>query len=218
MINIALTGKEKLLGIDLPSFAKRSTDFTFHTISNSIWDILNKVREKNIPDINIVLIHLYRLSLKELSGIKFLHDNYPDIKIIGFSYHPDLHLIRLTISMGASAYCCLNDNDNILEHTIRETCKNGQVLNQYVKKEFFSEDFDPYATSLINSGKIISKIEAQLLALIPTDYTYKQIADIVKLSPKTVDRHREILFQKLNIKSRQGLTLFAIKYGFFNIK
>lgn len=218
MINIALTEKEELLGLVLPSFAKRWTYFTFHTITSSIWDITKNIKEQNIFDINIVLIHLNSISLKELSGIKFLHDNYPSIKIIGFSNHPDLHLIRLTISMGASAYCCLNDHDNILEYTIRETRKNGKVLNQYVKKEFFSVDFHPNAISLIISGKKISSIESQILTLIPTDFTYKEIADIVNLSPKTIDRHREILFEKLNIKSRQGLAVFAIKHGFFEIK
>lgn len=57
--------------------------------------------------------------------MKHFHINYPHIKIIGISMHPDFHLIRLIISMGASAYCCLNDDDDILEQTIRETHKNG---------------------------------------------------------------------------------------------
>jgi len=131
--------------------------------------------------------------------------------------HPDFHLIRLIISMGASAYCCLNDDDDILEQTIRETHKNGQVVNKYVQKEFFSENFNPYEISTMIGGKNISKTEARILSLIPTDYTYKQIADIVNLSPRTIDRHREILFQKLNIKSRQGLVLFAIKHGLFKL-
>ena len=218
MINIAFADREKLLGIVLPSLYKQWKLISFNTVTISIWEIFNKIKLGSIVDIHIVLVHLQGLSLKELSGIKHFHDKYPHIKIVGISSHPDLHLIRLSISMGASAYCCLSDHDDTLEQTILETHKSGHVVNKYVKKEFFCLDFNPYAISLFISGINISKTQAQILALIPTDFTYKQIANKINLSPKTIDRHREILFEKLNIKSRQGLALFAVKHGFFEIK
>ena len=45
------------------------------------------------------------------------------------------------------------------------------------------------------------------------DLTYKEIADYMKISPKTADRYRDELFKKLNVNSRAGLLLYEIETG-----
>mgnify|MGYP003500981191 FL=1 len=47
--------------------------------------------------------------------------------------------------------------------------------------------------------------------------TYREIADKMFLSPKTVDNYRDSVFSKLNIKNRIGLVLFAIKKGIYKV-
>ena len=51
-----------------------------------------------------------------------------------------------------------------------------------------------------------------------TEQTYKEIADVMCLSPRTIDGYREDLFKKLNITSRTGLAMYAIKAGIVNVK
>ena len=53
--------------------------------------------------------------------------------------------------------------------------------------------------------------EIQFLKLACTEKTYKEIAQEMHLSPKTIDGYRESLFEKLDVKSRVGLVIFAIK-------
>ncbi|MBD0288749.1 MAG: helix-turn-helix transcriptional regulator, partial [Flavisolibacter sp.] len=63
---------------------------------------------------------------------------------------------------------------------------------------------------------IISQLnekEIQFLKLCCTEMTYKEIADVMHVSPRTVDDYRDKLFEKLNVKNRVGLVLFAIKNG-----
>jgi DNA-binding CsgD family transcriptional regulator len=50
-----------------------------------------------------------------------------------------------------------------------------------------------------------------LLSMVCTELTYKEIADKMNVSPRTVDGYRDILFDKLNVKTRVGLCMFAIK-------
>ena len=59
----------------------------------------------------------------------------------------------------------------------------------------------------------LSDREAEFLKLAATELTYKEIAEQMHLSPRTIDGYRDALFEKLNIKSRVGLVLFAIKNG-----
>ena len=55
--------------------------------------------------------------------------------------------------------------------------------------------------------------EITFLKLACTELTYKEIADKMILSPRTIDGYRDDLFEKLNIKTRVGLVMYAIKNG-----
>jgi len=59
----------------------------------------------------------------------------------------------------------------------------------------------------------LNEREIEFLKLASTELTYKQIATQMHLSPRTIDGYRDALFEKLNVKSRIGLVLFAIKNG-----
>ena len=59
----------------------------------------------------------------------------------------------------------------------------------------------------------LSENEMTFLKLASTDMTYKEIATMMKISPRTVDNYRDALFIKLNVKSRVGLAMVAIRHG-----
>ena len=59
--------------------------------------------------------------------------------------------------------------------------------------------------------------ELQFLKLACTERTYKEIAEQMNLSPKTIDGYRDTLFKKIGIKSRTGLVIFAVKNGYFEV-
>ena len=63
----------------------------------------------------------------------------------------------------------------------------------------------------------LNEREIQFLKLTCTELTYKEIAEKMFLSPRTIDGYRDDLFQKLNIKTRVGLVMYAIKNGIVNI-
>ena len=65
--------------------------------------------------------------------------------------------------------------------------------------------------SLNKEKEQLKDTEITFLKLICTELTYKEIADKMHLSPKTIDGYRDQLFLKLNVKNRIGLVLFAIK-------
>ena len=59
--------------------------------------------------------------------------------------------------------------------------------------------------------------EMTFLKLACTEKTYKEIADEMHMSPKTIDGYREALFEKLEVKSRVGLVLYAIKNNIYRL-
>ena len=63
----------------------------------------------------------------------------------------------------------------------------------------------------------LNEREIIFLKLVCTELTYKEIAEKMFLSPRTIDGYRDDLFQKLNAKTRVGLVMYAIKNGIVNI-
>jgi len=59
--------------------------------------------------------------------------------------------------------------------------------------------------------------EIEFLKLACTEMSYKEIAEKMFLSPRTIEGYRDSLFEKLNLRSRVGLVLFAIKNGIVNV-
>jgi len=64
---------------------------------------------------------------------------------------------------------------------------------------------------------ILSENEISFLKLAATDLTYKEMAQKMQISPRTVDNYRDALFLKLNVKSRVGLAMYAVKSGIVTI-
>jgi DNA-binding CsgD family transcriptional regulator len=64
----------------------------------------------------------------------------------------------------------------------------------------------------------LSARELTFLNYCCSEMTYKEIADVMEITSRTVDGYREALFAKLNIKSRIGLVIFAIKTGVYKIQ
>ena len=70
-------------------------------------------------------------------------------------------------------------------------------------------------TGKSTSELFLKEVEIKLLKLICTEMTYKEIADVMNTSPKSVDGYRDNLFVKLNVKNRIGLVLYAIKNKYY---
>jgi two-component system invasion response regulator UvrY len=59
--------------------------------------------------------------------------------------------------------------------------------------------------------------ELEFLKLACTECTYKEIAERMYLSPRTIDGYRDTLFEKLNVKTRVGLVLYAVRNGIVSL-
>lgn len=65
---------------------------------------------------------------------------------------------------------------------------------------------------------LLNDQEKQFLKLACSEMTYREIAEIMCRSPRTIDAYRDSLFEKLNVRSRTGLVLYAIRNGIVPIK
>lgn len=162
----------------------------------------------NIPD--IVLMDVQMPIVNGIDATKWLSDNKPNVKVLALTMDNEEETILKMLRAGAKGYLLKDIHPSVLHKAIDETIKKGFYYT------------DQVSDTLLHADKVESKPlkkvalkprELELLKYACQEMTYKQIAEKMFLSPKTVDGYRERLFVKLDVKSRIGLVLYAIKEG-----
>jgi DNA-binding NarL/FixJ family response regulator len=159
--------------------------------------------ETVIPD--IVLLDVNMPIMDGIETMKWTKINHPDLKVLALSVNDDEDTIMKMITNGAKGYLLKDTHPNTFRIALLEVYNKGFYYSEMVSG-FLIHKLDG------NHNKItLKEREVEFIKLACTEKTYKEIAEGMCLSPKTIDGYRENLFQKLEIKTRIGLVLYAIK-------
>lgn len=169
---------------------------------------IDSLVEKSLPDIALIDINMPQMNGYETT--EYLSLNYPQIKTLALSVEDNEESIIKMLRCGAKGYI-LKDTDTVNFRTALEIVRD----KGYYHSELVSNTL---LRSLHKANGTVQKIsiqfqarEEEFLELACSELTYKEIAEKMCLSPRTIDGYRENLFIKLELKSRVGLVLFAIK-------
>jgi DNA-binding NarL/FixJ family response regulator len=166
-----------------------------------------KICSKLVPDVLVMDI-----AMPGLNGIEAaiqIHKSNPKIKIIGLSMHSTKQFIQGMFRAGAFGYLLKDgDADELI------TAITTVMLN----KRYLSKDIDQEFLNLLKKGenlegKELSHREKEVLQLIAEGNSSKRIGEILFLSPKTVDVHRNNIMKKTDLYSIPELTKYAIQKG-----
>jgi DNA-binding NarL/FixJ family response regulator len=185
-------------------------------------DGLELVRQKK-P--NVVILDI---SLPDVSGLDLcplLLEASPDSKIIFLSMHDQDTYIRRALSSGAMGYVLKSDNPDRLLVAIDSVIHGkhflSQEVNETVIKGFLNKGegagAGPAAKQASSLPAGLSNRELQVLQMILGGAGNKKIAELLCLSPKTVEKHRANIVEKTKARTPMSLLRFAIKNNLVNI-
>jgi two-component system, NarL family, invasion response regulator UvrY len=212
MIQIALADDHAILRKGVAELISKFDNMTVAFEASNGRDLLAKISQQNrVPDVFILDINMPQMNGYETA--QELKKKYPQCKILALSmYDNELNIIKMLRS-GANGYV-LKDTDPIeLREAIQQIHEHGFYYSDLVTGRVLRMLQTPDG----KTADILSEKETQFLALCCSEYTYKEIAETMSLSPRTIDGYRESLFVKLDIKSRTGLAIYAIKTGIVNV-
>lgn len=161
------------------------------------------------PD--IVLMDIAMPLLNGLEATRKIRRTMPNIRVLVLTMHDDEEYIRQILATGAMGYILKDTAARDLLGAIRSVYKGEAVLSPAVTR-LVLEDYLRSGDSTdkdISDG--LSQRESEVLQLIAEGYTNKQIAEILCISIKTVQSHRNNLMVKLNLHDRGDLIKYAIQ-------
>jgi len=211
MANVILTDDHVLLRNGLASLVK-SLGHTVLFEADNGKDFIKKFNPAVTPD-----IVLMDINMPEMDGFEttlWLKQNHPKIKVVALSMYDNESAIIRMMKCGAKGYILKDSDPSELKEAIDSLLNKGYYYSELVNSKIMQaiNNFDD-ANSDIKTLVQISEKETEFLKMICTELTYKEIADKLKISPRTVDNYRDNLFEKLHVKTRVGLAMFAAKNG-----
>ncbi|KAA5535007.1 response regulator transcription factor [Taibaiella lutea] len=208
-ISVALVDDHKLLRNGLSNFIKSNPNFKVVFEADNGIDLQKKIKSQLLPD--VVLMDINMPLMDGYDATEWLYKHYPSVKVIALSMYDSEECIIRMLRRGAKGYLLKDTEPSELIKAIQETKDNGYYYTPMVARQI---------SLLINdkeneqkNASVLSEREMELLKYMASEMTYKEIADKMNLSPKTVENHREKICEKLQIKTRVGLVMYAMKNG-----
>lgn len=168
-------------------------------------ELITRLEENsNVPD--IVLMDINMPIMNGIETTTWITEHFPNIDVIGLSIEEDERTIIQMLRAGAKGYLMKDVEKSVLEMALNEVVTNGFYHSKHVTNILIGS-----LNGKGNSGTKLKENEIEFMKLVCTEMTYKQIADQMCLSPKTIDGYRDALFEKLHVKNRIGLVIYAIK-------
>jgi two-component system invasion response regulator UvrY len=179
-------------------------------------DFISKLEKNEIPDVVLLDINMPKKDGYETA--LWLKQNHPDVKILALSMYDDENAIIRMLKNGARGYILKDTEPAELRAALEALVTKGFYYSEMVTGRLIHSintmDDDDHASKNLFG---LNEREIEFLKLASTEMTYKEIAEKMFLSPRTIDGYRDALFEKLNLKSRVGLVVFAIKNGIVNL-
>lgn len=160
--------------------------------------------EKMIPD--VVLLDVNMPVMNGFETAEWLSSSFPLVKFIALTMDDDESTIIKMLRLGAKGYLLKDINPDNLKMALNEVIGKGYYHSENVSKMLIRSLNPNKDTSLF-----LKDNELTFIQLACSEMTYKEIAEIMNLSPKTIDGYRHELFNRFEVKNRVGLVIFALK-------
>lgn len=175
-------------------------------------DLINKLELKKIePDIILLDVNMPVMDGRQTA--EYLTEKYPTIKLVALSMKDDDATIISMIKAGCCSYLLKDIHPEELNKALLEIHKKG-----YYNSDAANINYRRLLQHQDKEKELqLTDKEKEFLQLACSDATYKQIAATMHVSERTVDGYRENLFKKLNVQSRTGMALEAIRRNFVSL-
>jgi DNA-binding NarL/FixJ family response regulator len=209
-IKIALADDEELFrkGIAFLLEREKNIEILFEAANGS--ELIQYLTEQpEQPD--IVLMDLKMPLLNGVEATKIIHANFPSIKVIALTSYNTKPFIANMIQVGAVSFIVKNATPQEMLHTIMEVNSKGFYYNDHVMQIIHEDMLLNKSTKSKFDTDYFTAREHRILTLICEQKSTPEIAEMLFISPRTVEGHRNNLLLKTESRNIAGLVVFALQ-------
>ncbi|CAM1365181.1 response regulator transcription factor [Tenacibaculum soleae] len=174
-------------------------------------DFQDKINSKGVPD--IVLLDISMPVMDGFETAKWIKETHKGILIMALSMQDDESSLIKMIKNGAKGYLLKNVYPTDLEKALKKLIEKGRFFPEWASSKIFDSISDG---SEANQKIKLTDREIEFLKYTVTEMNYREISEKMFCSPRTIENYRDSLFEKLELKTRVGLAVYALKNGFIN--
>ena len=210
IINVGLADDHILLRNGLAGLISSFDGYSVLFQADNGKDFIKKIELKSPPE-----IVLMDINMPEMDGYEttvWLKNNHPEVKVLALSMYDNEQAIIRMLKCGARGYILKDIEPAEFKAALESLVNKGYYYSDLVTGKLIhavNSNDDPRKKS--GFQVTLSEREIEFLKYMCTEMTHKEIADKMFLSARTIDGYRDDLFEKLQVKSRVGLVMYAIK-------
>lgn len=159
---------------------------------------------RELPD--LILLDINMPVMNGFETAEWLSKTHSKIKFLALSMEDEETTIIKMLRLGANGYLLKDIHPENLKLALNEVIEHGYYHSKEVS-EMLIRSLNPDK----DKSLYLKPNELTFIQLACSEMTYKEIADVMNLSPKTIDGYRQELFNRFEVKNRVGLIIFALK-------
>ncbi len=163
------------------------------------------------PDLAVLDIAMPRTT--GLQAARELSRTQPDLRVLMLTMYDNEQYFFEALGAGASGYVLKSVADRDLVEACRATMRGEPFLYPGAVSALIRSYLERARAGDAPPDRAITEREEEILKLVAEGHSSREIADLLVISVKTVERHRANLLQKLDLKDRLELTRYAIRVG-----
>lgn len=213
-ISIAIADDHHLVAEAISDLVQKFDNYSVLCVAGNGRDLLNHLQRGPLPDIALI-----DLNMPEMDGFETtaqLRQLHPTVRVLALSMADrEEHIVRI-IRNGARGYLLKGCRSSELCRALDDVMERGFYYSEFLTDQLIRslnapEPAVPVAVFNLNSR------EYEFLKMACSELTYNEIADRMCVSPRTVDGYREVVFQKMGVRTRVGMVMEALRHGLVDL-
>jgi DNA-binding NarL/FixJ family response regulator len=210
-IKVAIADDHILFRTGVKTALSMKKDIKMIAEADNGMQLLNLLKHTQ-PD--VILLDIQMPILDGISTLPEIKKLYPEVKVIMLTMHNDHSMISRLMELGANAYLTKNSDSDVIYEAVKTVHQQEYFFNALTNKALIDGlRLKRQAENAQPADAKLSEKEVTILRLMCEEKSTKEIADMVDLSPRTVEAIRDKLKTKTGAKSMAGLVMYAVKSG-----
>ena len=180
------------------------------TVVAEAGDGIDAVQAVLETDVDLAILDVSMPRMTGINAAREILGARPNVRVLMLSMHDSTEYLFEALRAGASGYVLKSGVDRDLIEACRAAMRDEPFLYPSAIRALIRDHLERPPT---DAGEMLTPRETEIVKLIAEAHSSKEIAELLVISPKTVERHRANILEKLGMSDRVELTRYAIRRG-----